>query len=149
MKFSKVKLQITNEKDFDYNSKRVKTPLDIVKYINEIEKLDKEAEEITIMVCLNSKNQIVAYSEVAKGSLNCCYIDMKTIFKTILLCNASKFILVHNHPTGIAEMSKNDVSVSNRLREVSKLMDVELLDHIIVGNDDFVSCMNLPKCSGL
>lgn len=70
-----------------------------------------------------------------------CNIDLKNIFKTILLANASKFILAHNHPSGIAKASANDINITRRIKDMSKLMDIQFLDHIIVANDDFVSCM--------
>ncbi len=141
MNFSKVKLQMVQEKNYSYNSKIVKSAKDIVKYINDIEELNKATEEHTILICLNVKNQIIAYTELAKGGINYCNLDFKTIFKTVLLCNASKVILVHNHPSMLPTASKSDINITRRLIDTAKLMDIELLDHIIVVNDDFVSCM--------
>ena len=141
MKFSKVKLQMIQEKNYRYNSKIIKSAKDIVKTVNKYEELEKATEEHTILICLNIKNQIVAYTELAKGGINYCNLDFKTIFKTVLLCNASKIVLVHNHPTGGATASKSDINITRRLIDTAKLMDIELLDHIIVANDDFVSCI--------
>lgn len=141
MKFNKIKLQLVKEKNFDYNSRTIKSTVDIVKYINNIEELDKATEEQIILICLNVKNQIVAYTELAKGGIDYCYLDMKTIFKTVLLCNASKMILVHNHPSGNATASDKDIQLTNNVKQASKIMNVELLDHIVVANDNFVSCM--------
>lgn len=67
MNFSKIKLQMVKEKSFDYNSRIVKSATDIVKYINEYEELEKLSEEQMMLICLNTKNQIVAYTQVAKG----------------------------------------------------------------------------------
>lgn len=67
MNFSKIKLQMVKEQNFDYNSRIVKSAKDIVKYINEFEELEKATEENMLLICLNTKNQIVAYSQVAKG----------------------------------------------------------------------------------
>ncbi len=141
MRFSKIKLQMVQEQNFNYNSKTISSATDIVKYVNNIEELEKATEEHTILICLNCKNQIIAYTEIAKGGINYCNLDFKTIFKTILLCNAGKFILVHNHPSGVATASQSDINITRRLRDTAKLMDIELLDHVIVANDDFVSCM--------
>lgn len=141
MKFSKVKLQMIQERNYSYNSKTIKSAKDIVKTVNKYEELEKATEEHTILICLNIKNQIVAYTELAKGGINYCNLDFKTIFKTVLLCNASKIILVHNHPTGVATASKSDINITRRLIDTAKLMDIELLDHIIVANDNFVSCI--------
>lgn len=141
MKFSRIKLQMVKEKDFEYNTRIIKTATDIVKVVNDIEELHKATEENAILICLNVKNQIVAYSQVAKGSISSCAIDMKSIYKTILLSNASKFILIHNHPTGNAQPSTNDFEITRRLKETSQIMEVQFLDHIVIGNNDFVSCM--------
>lgn len=142
MKFSKIKLQMVQEKKFNYNSKIVSSATDIVKYINEFEELEKATEETTLLICLNVKNQVVAYTELAKGGINYCNLDMKTIFKNILVCNATKFILVHNHPTGSVVASKNDIEITEHIKQASKIMNVEFLDHIIIGGNSFVSCMN-------
>lgn len=141
MKFSKIKLQMVQEQNFNYNSRTITSAKEIVKYINEFEELEKATEEHTILICLNNKNQIVAYTEIAKGNGNCCYIDMKSIFKTILLCNSSKFILVHNHPSGIAEQSKQDIEITKKIKKASEIMDIKFLDHIVIGGNNFVSCL--------
>lgn len=141
MKFSKVKIQMVQEQNFNYNSRIIRTPEDIIKFINEIEQLDRATEENIILVCLNTKNQIVAYNHLAKGSINNCEIDMKSIYKTILLSNANKFILAHNHPSGNAQPSGNDFEITERIKATSKIMDIQFLDHIVIGNNNFVSCM--------
>ena len=141
MKFSKIKLQMVQEKKFNYNSKTISSATDIVKYINKFEELEKATEETILLICLNVKNQVVAYTELAKGGINYCNLDMKTIFKNILLCNASKFIMVHNHPTGIAKASQSDINITRKIKEMSNIMEIDFLDHIIVADDDYISCM--------
>lgn len=141
MNFSKIKLQMIQEKNYRYNSKIIKSAKDIVKYINDIEELDKATEENMLLICLNARNNIIAYSQVAKGGLDYCNIDLKTIFKTILLSNANKFILCHNHPSGTPRPSAKDINVTNMIKDMSKVMGVQFLDHIVIANDDFVSCI--------
>ena len=141
MNFSKIKLQMVQEKNYRYNSKIVKSAKDIVKYINDIEELNKATEENMLLICLNARNNIIAYSQVAKGGLNYCNLDLKTIFKTILLSNANKFILCHNHPSGTARPSAKDINITNMIKDISKVMGVQFLDHIVIANDDFVSCI--------
>ena len=141
MKYSKIKLQMLKEKSFEYNSKIIKSAEDIVKIINKNEELEKATQENALLICLNTKNQIVAYTEIGKGGLDSCCLDIQGIFKTALLCNSSKFIITHNHPSGIAKASSLDIQVTNRIKEMAKIMDMRLLDHIIIGENDFVSCM--------
>ena len=141
MKFSKIKLQMVQEQNFTYNSRTILSAKEIVKYINEFEELEKATEEHTILICLNRKNQIVAYTELAVGRDNFCCVDMKSIFKTVLMCNANKFILVHNHPTLSAEPSKQDIDITKKIKQASEIMNIEFLDHIVVGGNSFVSCL--------
>ena len=146
MNFSKVKLQMIKEKDFNCNADKIHTTTDIVELINDIEELDKLAEETTILICLNTKNQIVSYSEIAKGGLNTCNIDLKSIFKMVLLSNATKFILVHNHPSGETTPSFFDIHLTKEIEKASKIMRIEFLDHIIVGTaSNFCSCFKYLK----
>lgn len=141
MKFSKVKLQLVKEKDFNYNIQKLSSTSSTVQYINEIEQLDKSAEERFFVVCLDIKNRIVAYSEIAKGGTDICSFDMKTIFKTVLACNGSKIIIAHNHPSGIAEPSKYDFDTTEKIRQACELMNVTLLDHVVIGEDSYASCL--------
>ena len=74
--------------------------------------------------------------------MNLCNVDQTTIFKTILLCNAKKFILVHNHPSESTVASKFDIKVTDIIMKNAKLLNVVLLDHIIIAGNNYVSCMN-------
>lgn len=142
MTFSKIKIQMIKEHNYSYNSRSISNSKEIVQFINSFEELEKETEEKMLLICLNNKNQIISFSEIAKGSINACYIDMKTIFKNVLLTNSSKIIMVHNHPSGNATPSKEDIKLTNKVKEACKLIDVILLDHIIIADENFESCMN-------
>ena len=145
MKLNKVKIQLINEKSRTYEKEKICNTTDVVKLINKYEKLDKNAEETTILICLNTKNDVLCYSEIAKGGINFCNIDIKTIYKTILLCNASKFILVHNHPSGDVTPSTADILITEHLKDCSKLLKIDFLDHVIISNNGFTSCFNIEK----
>lgn len=135
MKFCKIKLQQVAEKNINYNSRKIKSTRDIVQLINSFEELDKSSEEVTLQICLNNKNQIVAYTEIAKGRINSCNIDIKTIFKTVLICNASKFIIVHNHPSGDAEASTNDIEMTEKIEKAAAIMHIDFVDHVIIAGN--------------
>lgn len=149
MKFCKMKLQQIAEKNINYNSRKVKSTLDIVQFINSFEELDKLAEEITLQICLNNKNQIIAYTEIAKGRINSCNVDIKTIFKTVLICNASKFIIVHNHPGGDVEVSEKDIEVTEHIKKAATIMNIDFVDHIIIADKKYKSCMFEKKVKEL
>lgn len=132
MNFSKVKLQLIRDKNFSYNSRQIKSSQDIVDYINSIEQLEKAAQESAIIICLNSKNQIILYTEVGKGGINYCQIDISLILKVALLCNSQKIILTHNHPSGNPSPSQEDLELTKKIKNIAELMGIQLLDHIIV-----------------
>lgn len=141
MNYQKVKLQMIKEKNFTYNSQKISTSKDIVNEVNKFEKLENASEEKMIQINLNNKNQIVSYLEVAKGGLTYCIVDIKNILKSALLSNASKIILVHNHPSGDTKASQEDLKLTERVKQACELVEIQLLDHIIVG-DDYESIMN-------
>lgn len=141
MKVNKIRLQMVKEKEVEYNKTIITTAKDIVKFINEIENLDLSAEESTFVLCLNTKNEIVSYSEIAKGGINFCNFDMKSLFKNILLSNASKFILIHNHPSGDSTPSKNDIEITKKIKQASEIMDINFLDHLVIAGNNYSSCM--------
>ena len=143
MEFCKIKLKILKEKNFKYNSRNIKSTSDVAKYISNLEYLGEMAEEYVVLICLNSKNQILAYTEMAKGGINFSNFDMGTLFKNTLLCNSNKFILVHNHPSGDVEPSEEDLIITERIEIASKIMGMEFLDHIVVADNKFESCKKL------
>lgn len=140
MKINKIKLQMIQEKEVEYKTNKIKSAKDIVKFMNDIEEMNLLAEENVFLICLNTKNEIISYSEIAKGGIDNALIDMKNIFKNVLLCNANKFILVHNHPSGDATPSKNDYDVTEKIKKASKIMDIQFLDHIVIGGKKMTSC---------
>lgn len=141
MEFSKIKLQMIKEQSFKYNEETIKNATDIVKIINNIEELEKATEENVYIICLNIKNNIIAYSQIAKGGIENCNVDLKTIFKTVLLSNSSKFILIHNHPTGNPQASKYDYEITKQIKKASEIMHMQFLDHIIIAGNNYISCM--------
>lgn len=140
MKFEKVTLKMVREKEYNYNSLKIISTLDIVKLVNQYEDIANNTEENIYVVCLNTKNQILNFTEIAKGGLNFCNLDMKAIFKSVLLCNASKFILIHNHPSGDSTPSREDYKTTEKIKGASKLLDIQFLDHIVIAENSYSSC---------
>ena len=145
MEFSRIKLQMVKEQNFQYNNKEINTPIDVVKFINEIEELNKATEENVLQICLNTKNEIIGYMLVAKGGIASCEVDLKTIFKNVLLCNGNKFILVHNHPSENLTPSRFDIELTKRIDSASNIMQIQFLDHIIISGNDYVSIKKIIK----
>ncbi len=141
MKIYKTSIKLVRETTTQYNNTNIKNITDIIKLIDNIEDIKNNDVENVYIICLNNKSVPVNYSLIAKGTINASMIDPKTIFKTILLSNASAFIMVHNHPSGDPTPSKEDYKITNILKQASDLLDIKFLDHIVIGNDNYISCM--------
>ena len=140
--FNKVSLRLINEKTCEYNPTIIRTQADVVKFIDDLEDIRNHAEERIYCIAMNTKNEIISFSQIAQGSINNCNLDIKGLFKTILLCNASKFILIHNHPSGDSTPSLNDYQITEKIKEASKIMSIEFLDHIVIAQNGYTSCHN-------
>lgn len=148
MECSKVRLKLVKEDGFTYNARKVTSPKDIVEFINGIEQLDLEPNENIYLVCLDTKNNILNYMLLAKGGLSSTPLDLKSLFKTVLVSNASSFILVHNHPSGDSTPSSADISITKQIHKGAKLLDLVMLDHIIIG-DSFTSIKAYSEVKGV
>lgn len=143
MEIYKTSIKLVRESTTQYNNDNIKNINDIINLIDNIEDIKNNDVENVYIICLNNKNIPVNYSLVAKGTINASIIDPKVIFKTILLSNASAFIMVHNHPSGDSTPSKQDYEITNILKKASKLLDINFLDHIIIGNNNYISCIEV------
>ena len=95
-------------------------------------------ERIRIM-CLDAKCQLLDCREVSKGSVNTASMPIRSIVETALSVNATAVIIAHNHTSGIALPSKEDLDATKRLEEALSAVDIYLIDHIIAAGDDYVS----------
>ncbi|MCG0278157.1 MAG: DNA repair protein RadC [Thermanaeromonas sp.] len=90
-------------------------------------------------ISLNTKNRVLAIDNVAVGSLNSSYVHPREVFKGPVRRSAAAVILVHNHPSGDPAPSLEDIQVTRRLVEAGKVLGIEVLDHLILGDGSFVS----------
>ncbi len=97
-----------------------------------------EQEHLRV-VLLNTKNRVLAEEEICRGSLNSAAVRVGEIFREPIRQNAAAVILVHNHPSGDPSPSPEDVRLTAAAREAGDLLDIELLDHLVIGRGDFVS----------
>lgn len=101
--------------------------------------LMQETKEMFLCLHLDGKNRIVAVDLVSIGSLNQSIVHPREVFKTALLSNAAALILIHQHPTGDPTPSSEDIAITRRLREVGEIIGVKILDHIIIGDGEYLS----------
>ena len=119
--------------------KKIDSPDRAYKAITAITSVEEEAQEVFGVLILNTKHKIVAVHEVSRGALNTSIVHPREVFKPAVLHNAAAIICFHNHPSGDTEPSKDDIETTKRLIEAGKIMGIEILDHIIVGDDRYVS----------
>lgn len=101
--------------------------------------LMKETKEQFITLHLDGKNRIICMEIVSIGSLNQSIVHPREVFKTALLSSAAAIICVHQHPTGDPTPSSEDIAITKRLKEVGDIIGIKLLDHIIVGENQYLS----------
>ena len=96
-------------------------------------KLSKYEREVFAVMLLDSQHKLIDYQELFFGTINAASVYPREIVKAVLTENAAAVILSHNHPSGEAEPSQADISITKRLKEALALIDVPVLDHIVVG----------------
>lgn len=101
--------------------------------------LMEETKEVFLTLHLDGKNRIVCCDLVSIGSLNQSIVHPREVFKTALLSNAAAVLLIHQHPTGDSTPSSEDIAITRRLREAGEIMGIKVLDHIIVGDGEYLS----------
>ncbi len=101
--------------------------------------LMKETKEMFLTLHLDGKNRIMSMDLVSIGSLNQSIVHPREVFKTACLSNAAALILIHQHPTGDPTPSSEDISITRRLKEAGEIMGIKVLDHIIVGDGEYLS----------
>ena len=87
-------------------------------------------------LCLNRKNRLIKEIEVTVGTANSSLVHPREVFKDAVKLGASAIIVFHNHPSGDPAPSTADIQVTKRLREAAEIMDIDLLDHLIIGQPD-------------
>ncbi|MGC8857337.1 MAG: RadC family protein [Anaerolineae bacterium] len=97
-----------------------------------------EQEHLRVLL-LNTRNQVLDIVEVYRGSVNSSQVHIGEIFKAAIRRNAPAIIVAHNHPSGDPTPSPDDVAVTRALLQAGKLLDIEVLDHIIIGQGRWVS----------
>ncbi len=95
--------------------------------------------EIVLLVCLDSKCKVIGCTTVMEGSVNATQVSVRKIVETAVRSNASSVIISHNHPSGLAIPSREDLQTTEKIKQALLLINITLLDHIIVADNDWVS----------
>jgi DNA repair protein RadC len=120
-----------------YSNRKITSPKDVADIF--IPLLRDEQKEKFIVVCLNSANKIIKHETISIGNLNSSIVHPREIFKVAIDCLSASVILIHNHPSGNLEPSNEDISITKKIIEAGKLMDIPVFDHLIVAGDGYTS----------
>lgn len=130
---------LIKEKGANYEASNIKHPKNIVLMMQALLHMDELAEEHCYMIALNSSCKILGIFFLSKGTVSASLVSPREIFIRAVLIGAVQIILCHNHPSGNATPSKDDIQLTNRIKEAGKLLNICLADHIIIGRDSYLS----------
>lgn len=119
------------------SAKKITSPKDIAEIFIPI--LRDELKEQFLVICLSTSNKIIKYQKISEGSLNNCVVHPREVFKVAIENSSANIILLHNHPSGNREPSSEDISLTHKLIEAGKLLEIQVFDHIIVAGDSYSS----------
>jgi DNA repair protein RadC len=97
--------------------------------------LRDEVVEVGGLLCLSTRQHVLAYHELSRGTVDATVMHPRDVFKVALLSNATILILGHNHPSGDVTPSPDDLAVTRRIASAGELMGIQLVDHVIVSAD--------------
>jgi DNA repair protein RadC len=128
-----VKIQMVKDGSIEYGKNPISEPEDLAEL--GLKFLKNADREMFILVCLDTKNFVNCIHLVSVGTLNQAVITPREVMKAALLSNAASIAFTHNHPSGDAKPSPEDINLTNTLGKCADLFDIRLLDHVIVADD--------------
>jgi DNA repair protein RadC len=114
----------------------IKSPADLVAHLNDMRTLEREEMRV---ISLNTKNRVIHIKTVYQGSVHTTVIRVAELLADPIRRNASALIVAHNHPSADPTPSPEDVAVTREIYTACKILDLDLLDHLVIGNPGFVS----------
>ncbi|MFJ8065493.1 RadC family protein [Psychrobacillus sp. NPDC096426] len=132
-----VSLRMVKESSLLYKDRSIRSPEDAYNLFKQF--LGELDREYFVLMCLDVKNQPTVINVCHIGSLNASIVHPREIMKTAVLSNAASILVMHNHPSGRPKPSKEDIDVTKRLVEASRIIGIELIDHLVIGENSFVS----------
>ena len=139
MKLEVCRLQLVRERTKEYSVRQIRNAEGIVKLMNELFDAENLPEEHVWLLCLDNKLKVTNAQEVSHGTANASLSCIRDIIKRVLLCGSIACCLVHNHPSGDCTPSKEDLEMTKKLQEACKLMEINLIDHLIIGDGNYIS----------
>ena len=133
-------------KPFDTSQIQITSPKDVAKILTN--EMRYEKREVVKAIILNSKNIIIKIVDICYGGTNSALLSPKDVLQEVIKLGAPKIILVHNHPSGDPTPSKKDIDFTDRLLKASKIIGIELLDHIVIAEYGYSSIFQIMLENG-
>jgi len=133
-------IKLSYKKKKNLSSDKIRYSQDMVAFIRKVfpDNLINH-REYAYAIYLNRCNRILGYFQISSGGLSATIIDPKIVFQAALLANANAIILFHNHPSGFLDPSCHDINITEKIRAAGKMLDIQLLDHIILTDTGYYS----------
>ena len=134
-----VKLVKESGKLYDLENTFIKSPENAYEAIEKVFDLNSKTKEHFGILTLSTKNQIIGAHIIHIGGLNISIVQMREVFQQAILNNAASILCFHNHPSGDPTPSPEDISITERLMESGKILGIDVLDHLTIGDKRFIS----------
>ena len=116
---------------------QITSPKDVADFM--MGQMEHLKQEKFIVLFLNSKNIVIKKKTIFIGTLNASIVHPREIFSEAIKCASNAIIVLHNHPSGDTTPSNEDIKTTERLRECGQLLGIDLLDHVIIGDHEYLS----------
>jgi DNA repair protein RadC len=112
---------------------------DFPEVLEQLADLRHATQERVVVLLLDSKLQLIRRADVHLGTVDASLIGAREIYREAILAGAAQIILAHNHPSGDPTPSPEDIRITRQLREIGKMLDIPLVDHVVVGSHEAIS----------
>jgi len=130
-------IRVCKESEVYYDSVKVNKPQNAVELLRNI--IDYSNVEKFIVACLDVKNVVKAVALVSQGTISSALVSPAVVLQIALAVNAFNILVCHNHPSGDVNPSNQDLEITSRLDEATRLIGLKLLDHIIITDESYYS----------
>ena len=133
------RIMLVKEKGVNYDVGKLNSPEDIVLMMRKLLHVEQMAEEHCYMIAMNSSCKVLGVFFISKGTVNVSLVTPRELYIRALLAGAVQIVLCHNHPSGNAIPSEQDIAITQKIKEAGEMININLADHIIIGNNSYLS----------
>ena len=116
---------------------KIRSPQDVYKLLEPDMRFLKKEHFVCLL--LDTKNHVIAKETISIGTLNASLVHPREVFRPAIKRSSASIICIHNHPSGIPEPSQEDINITKRLVDAGAIIGIEVLDHVIIGNQKYIS----------